>query len=160
MSEGRVFTEVEAHRHFAIQYNGKTWGLLEKPDRNQDDDDLMVYAAHTSLAHWREAGTSLHHQRGEWLIARVYAVLGIPEAALYHANRCLALTEEYADLMEDFDRAYAYEGVARANAIAGNREDALKYIDLAVRAGEAIADEQSKETFSGDLDGGEWAGLK
>lgn len=72
MSAARVFAEAEAHRHFAIQYNGQTWDLLEKPDR----------------------------------------------------------------------------------------DDALKYIELAARAGEAIADEQSKQIFSADLNAGEWAGLK
>jgi len=77
-----------------------------------------------------------------------------------HANRCLELTEEHSSEMEDFDKAFAYEAVARANAVAGNRDEALKYIELAEKAGEAIADEQSKEIFVGDFNGGDWAGLR
>jgi hypothetical protein len=105
-------------------------------------------------------GTGVHHQRGEWMIARVYSVLGSGAAAVRHAKRCLELTEQYADEMEDFDKAFAYEAVARANAIAGNPDEAVTYIKLAEEAGKTIADEQSKEIFVSDFNGGEWAGLK
>jgi tetratricopeptide (TPR) repeat protein len=160
MSEEKVYTEAEAHRHFAIQFNGMTWDLLDKAERTKEEDERMLYSAFASCRHWLEAGSGVHHQRGEWMIARVYAVLGLGEAAVRHANRCLELTEEHADEMEDFDKAFAYEAAARANAMAGNRDEALKYIDLAEKAGEAIADEQSKEIFMGDFNGGDWAGLR
>ena len=133
---------------------------VQKADRTQADDEMMIHCAHASCRHWLEAGTGLHHQRGEWMIARVYAVLGQAEAAILHANRCLELTKEHSDLMEDFDWAYAYEGVARANAIAGNRDKALEYIALAEKAGEAIADAESKKFFVGDFDAGDWKGLR
>jgi hypothetical protein len=160
MSEGKTVTEEEAHRTFAIQFNGKTWELLGKPQRMKWEDELMIHSAHASCCHWLEAGTGVHHQRGEWLVSRVYAVLGHGAAALRHASRCLELTEEYADLLEDFDRAYALEGVARAHAIAGNREEALKYIELAEEAGQAIAAEENREIFAGDLNSGNWGGLR
>ena len=99
-------------------------------------------------------GTGAHYQRGEWLISHVYAELGAPMAALHHAQRCQALTEKHRDLLEDFDRAYALEVLARANAIAGNREEALRYREQAEKAGEAIADEESRKYFQGDLAGG------
>jgi hypothetical protein len=151
MDEEKRYTETEAQRFFAIQFHGQTWDLLDKSDRTKEEDELMIHTAHASCRHWLAAGTGLHHQRGEWLISRVYAVLGMGDAALRHANRCLELTEEYADLMQDFDRAFAYEGVARANAIAGNREEARKYIGLAAQAGEAIADEEDRRIFMGDF---------
>ena len=160
MSEDRLHTLEEAHRFFAIEFNSQTWGLLEKEDRTEADDEMMVYCAHASCRHWLEAGSGLNHQRGEWMIARVYTVLGLAEAAIRHADRCLELTEEYSDLMEDFDWAFAYEGVARANAIAGNRDKALEYIAMAEKAGEAIADADNKEIFMGDFDGGDWNGLR
>jgi tetratricopeptide (TPR) repeat protein len=160
MSEEKTYTAAEAHRHFAIQFNGETWGLLNRTERSKEDNDRMVLAAYASLRHWLEAGTGVHQQRGEWLIARVYSVLGVAESALYHATRCLELTERRATEMEDFDRAYAYEAMARANAVAGNRDEALKYIELAEKAGEAIADAQNKEIFDGDFNGGQWYGLR
>ena len=160
MSEEKTYTEQEAHRHFAASANGKVWGLLGKADRSRAEDELMLYAAHASCYHWLQVGTGLHHQRAEWMIARVYAELGVGEGALFHARRCQELTEQYADLMEDFDRAYAFEAMARANAVAGNRADAEEYLKLAEEAGQAIADSESKKFFLGDLSSGDWHGIK
>lgn len=160
MNDEKSFTEAEAQRHFAGKLNNQVWELLEKPDRTRQDDELMVYAAHASCYHWLQAGTSLHHQRGEWMIARVYTVLGNAAAAQRHAARCLELTQEYADLMADFDVAFAYESMARANAIAGNRDEALKYAQLAEKAGQAIVDEEDRRIFLDDFYGGDWNGVK
>ena len=160
MSEEKQYTAAEAHRFFAIEFNGQTWNLLEKEDRTRADDELMIHCAHASCRHWLEAGTELHHQRGEWMIARVYSDPGLAEAATLRADRCLELTKQYSDLMEDFDWACAYEGVARANAVAGNRDKAVEYIALAEKAGEAISDAESKKFFVGDFDGGDWKGLR
>ena len=160
MSEEKEYTEEEAHRLFARKLNGEVWGLLEKADRSQAEDELMVHAAHASCCHWLKVGTGLQHQRAEWMIARVYSELGMAESALRHARRCQELTTEHADLMEDFDQAYAYECMARANAVAGNSEEAQKYMELAEQAGQAIADEESRKFFLGDLNGGDWHGLR
>jgi tetratricopeptide (TPR) repeat protein len=160
VSQPERYTEAEAQRFFAIQFNGKTWDLLDKPDRTREEDELMIHSAHASCRHWLEVGTGLHHQRGEWLIARVYSVLGLADAALRHASRCLELTETYSDLMADFDQAYAYEGLARANAVAGKREEALKYVALAEEAGENIAGEQDRKIFMDDFNSGNWGGVR
>jgi hypothetical protein len=160
MRDEKSFTETEAHRYFAIQFNGETWNLLEKANRTKEEDERMVCAAFASCRHWLEAGTGVHHQRGEWLIARVNAVLGRGEPALRHAQRCLELTEQHAGEMQDFDWAYAYEAVARANAVAGNPVEAGKYLALAEEAGAAIEDEQNKGIFDGDLSWGDWQGLR
>ena len=141
MTEEKKYTEAEAQRFFAGRFNNQVWSLLQKSDRTGEDDELMIHTAHASCCHWLQIGTGLNHQRGEWLIAHVYTVLGLSEPALRHAQRCQQLTKEYADLMHDFDRAYAYEGLARANALAGNRQDALHYLKLAQDAGAAIADD-------------------
>jgi hypothetical protein len=62
--------------------------------------------------------------------------------------------------MSDFDGAFAYEAVARANALAGRREEALHYLELAEKAGEVIADEQDRAIFDSDLRGGNWYGVR
>ena len=160
MTEEKSDTEAEASKFFAIAYHGKTWGLLDIANRTSEENELMLYTAIASLRHWLDVGTGVHQQRGLWLIARVCSVLGLAEAALCHADRCLALTKEYADLMEDFDRAFSYESVARANAIAGNRNEALTYIELAEEAGQAIAGEQDREYFFDDLNCGDWGNVR
>lgn len=160
MSEEKTYTEQEAHRHFAAKLNGEVWTLLGKPDRSQAEDELMIHLAHASCCHWLKVGTGVHHQRAEWLIARVYSELELGEAALRHARRCHELTREHTDLLEDFDLAYAQEALARAHAVAGNRSEALKHLQRAEKAGQAIADEESKKFFVGDLEGGDWHGLR
>jgi hypothetical protein len=160
MVDAKRYTFEEAQQHFAKTLNGKVWELLQKPDRSHSEDELMIYAAHASCYHWLFTGTGLHHQRGEWLIAHVYTVLGITDAALRHSARCLELTNEYNKLMEDFDWAYCYECVARANALAGNRDLVIKYVELAQRSGQAISNDEDKYIFLGDFNGGNWHGLR
>ena len=160
MNETKVYTLEEAHQHFAKTLNGKTWELLQKQERSKQENELMIYSAQASCYHWLNAGTGLHHQRAEWLISHVYIELGIAESALRHASRCLELTGEFAGLMKDFDIAYAYEGIARANALAGNRDEALKYIQLAEEGGQAISNDEDKSIFLGDFNSGNWHGLR
>jgi tetratricopeptide (TPR) repeat protein len=160
MIEEQTYTDAEAHRFFAIHFNGQSWDLLNRAERTKEEDELMLYSAQASCRHWLEAGTGVNHQRGEWLIARVYSVLGLGEAALRHAERCLQLSKQHTDLMKDFDWAFAYESVARANAVAGNRDEALQYVELAQKAGDAIEADQDKEILFGDFDRGEWHGLR
>ena len=159
-NEGKSYTLEEAQQYFAKTLNGKVWELLQKPDRSRQEDEQMVYSAHASGFHWLMTGTGLHHQRAEWLIAHVYTELGLSESALRHATRCSELTEEFAELIKDFDRAYAYEGMARANALAGNREQAVRYLQLAEQSGQTIQNEEDRGIFLGDLNGGDWHGVR
>jgi hypothetical protein len=120
----------------------------------------MLHAAHASLYHWLRAGTGVNHQRGEWLIARVHAVLGHADLALQHATRCLELTSQHSALMEDFDFAFAQECMVRAHAVAGNRAEALKHLQHAKEAGEKIKDAEDKKIFFDDLRSGDWHGVQ
>jgi hypothetical protein len=81
-------------------------------------------AAYASCTHWLYAGNEVNHPRGEWLIARVHLGLHETVAALQHARRCLELTQNHAELMEDFELLFAYEGIARAEGLAGRVETA------------------------------------
>jgi hypothetical protein len=159
-STERTYTETEAHRYFAQECNQRVWALVAKENRTPEEDAEMVDTAHASLFHWRYAGTGIHQQRGEWLISHTYALLGLGESALRHAERCLALTATYQAEMADFDIAYAYLGMARAHAILGHKTDAQKYLVLAEDAGRAIADEEDREIFTNDLISGNWYGLR
>ena len=160
MNDEKTFTELEAQRYFAVKLNHRVWEMLEKPDRNRQDDELMVLAAYASYYHWLQVGTAVHRQRAEWLIARVFTVLGNSQQALHHARRCLELTQNHAEMMADFDVAFAYEGMARANAAAGNRDEALKYAQLAEKAGQAIVEEEDRRIFMDDFYGGDWNGVR
>jgi hypothetical protein len=160
MLEDKTFTLEEAHKHFATKTNGEAWKLLEKPDRDPSDNELLINLAHTSYYHWLQVGTKLNHQRAEWLLSHVYAEVGIASAALKHAQRCQELTEEFKVFMQDFDKAYAYEALARAYALSDNVDKAMYYIRHAEVEGQAIAGEEDRKIFLLDFNGGNWYGLK
>jgi hypothetical protein len=160
MDPTKTFTLGEAHKYFAQSINGRVWELLQKPRRSQDENDEMLYAAHACTYHWKFAGTVAHQQRGEWLISRVHVVLGHGNEALRHAQRCFELTEANRNLMQDFDIAYAFEGMARAQAMLGDRKLAEEFLVLAEQAGNAIADDEDRTIFMGDFDRSPWFGLR
>lgn len=160
MSDESKFTVKEAHLHFAKKINGRVWELLGKDGRTQAENDEMIYAAHACTYHWLQVGTPVHQQRGEWLISHVHVALGNFSQALFHAERCFELTETYKEGMKDFDVAYSYEGLARANAATGNVEEAKSWYERAQRAGKVIVDEEDRKIFFGDFKRGNWFDLK
>jgi tetratricopeptide (TPR) repeat protein len=160
MLEEKTYTLGQAHLHFAMDFHAKTWELLDKPERTRDEEERMVDYAHASLAHWRVAGTAARHQRGEWMLARVYTVLGNAPLAVQHARRCLEILEANAAEMTDFDYAFAYEAMARAYALQGERAMALHYLEMAQQAGNAIVDEEDRQVFFDEFTRGNWHGLR
>ena len=109
----------------------------------------MIHAAHASRFHWGEIGTPLEFERGEWQISRVYSTLKRSEPALYHAKRCLEICKENS--IGDFDIAFAYEAMARGHAIAGNKTECEKYLQLAEGAGKQIGKKEDRDYFLGEL---------
>jgi DNA-binding transcriptional MerR regulator len=140
----------QVQRKAAADLFNHTWTLLEKSDRTERESDLMIHAAHASRFMWEEIGEPVNHARGEWQIARVYAVVDRPEPALFHARRCLQIVEEHG--VGDFDLACAYEALARAHAVAGEHETAARYAGLGREAAQRIDDADDRELVVSDLD--------
>ncbi len=120
----------------------------------------MLLAANTSLFHWLQVGTAVHAQRGHWLLSRVYVVLARPHNAVEHALRCQEITQSNPDEMQDFDLAFAQEALARAYALIGDQGKAQEYLKVAKKLGQAIQNKEDQEIFTGDLNSGEWYGIK
>ncbi|MDX2177593.1 MAG: hypothetical protein SF028_14105 [Candidatus Sumerlaeia bacterium] len=138
-----------AHRKLAVSYFNATWDLMEKKDRSRDEADRMIHMAHASRFHWEIAGTEVNIARGEWQVSRVYAILGRGEPALYHARRCLEVTE--AARLGGFDVAFAHEAMARAHAALGEKEAARRFADRAKSVGAAIEEQHDREHFFREL---------
>ncbi|MFX1533457.1 MAG: hypothetical protein ACFFDI_04415 [Promethearchaeota archaeon] len=158
MSDEKKFTESEWHKTMAKELYNKTWELLEKKDRTPEEEESMVHMSHASRFHWSMIGEPINFYRGEWQLARVYTVLGRAVSALHHAKLCLKYMEDHS--IGDFDRAYAYEAMARASAAAGEHEEFEKYFKLAKDAGEKIEKKEDQDWFLKDLDSGPWFGMK
>jgi hypothetical protein len=136
-------------RQLAVDLFNHVWALLETPDRTPMQDDEMLHAAHASRHHWAEVGEPVNLARGEWQCSRVYAVLARSEPAMWHARRCLALCEEHG--IGDFDIAFAWEAIARAALVAGDRAAADDAIARARQLADAIADDEDRHLLAIDL---------
>ncbi len=143
--------EPEIQRRLAAELFNEVWRLLELEERTPEEDDRLVHAAHASRYHWGEAGRGVNRVRGDWQVSRVYATLGRAEPALFHARRCLELCAEYEPELEDFDRPYAHEALARAHALVGEAADARRHAELAGKLGEEIVDDEDRELLFRDL---------
>ncbi|MFQ6012832.1 MAG: hypothetical protein ACE5LS_04230 [Thermoplasmata archaeon] len=149
MGEAPRGREAESHRRLAVDLFNHTWDLLEAEDRSREDDERMVHAAHASRFHWGEVGEPLNLAVGEWLIARVYATLRRPEPALHHAKQSLEILEAHA--ITGFCRASAYEGLAKAHSVAGEKQKSEAYIERAKAESERITDEEEREVLFSQL---------
>ncbi len=160
MSEEELYSISQAHLKFAKSIFNSIWGLLEKEDRSEEEDQEMLLAAYASLYHWLKVGTAVNYQRGSWMISRVHQVLGEPEPSLVWALRCYEISEKHNAEMEDFDLAYAQEALARSYALSGDQEKALQHWRQARELGEQIIDPEDKKIFQADFQGGDWYQLQ
>jgi len=143
------------HRQLGKDLFNHTWTLIEKADRTAEESDAMIHAVHASAWHWSKGGGTLANAaRGEWQVSRVYATLGRGEPAIWHARRALELAEAAtrAGLADDWDVPAALEGLARAQAVAGDREAAHETRARAVAALEGIADPEDRQVIEQDLE--------
>jgi DNA-binding transcriptional MerR regulator len=137
-------------RQLAADLFNAVWRLLEKEDRSVEDDDRMLHMAHASRYHWGQVGDPVNRSRGEWQCSRVYSVLGRTEPALYHARRGLEICQAHG--IGDWDLAFAYESLARAHAVAGDKDQARSWTEQALAAAEDIAEDEDRELLRTDLE--------
>ncbi|MBC8527233.1 MAG: hypothetical protein H8D22_10370 [Candidatus Cloacimonetes bacterium] len=160
MEKKEISMEEKMHHYMGIEMNIQTWNLLGKEKRTDEENAKMIYCALASRYHWLLSPyfQSVNEQRAEWLLSRVFAVLNKPEKALHHAKNCMNITKEN-DLV-DFDLAYAYEAMARAFAVNGNKIECEKYLKLVKETGKKIKGEEDKKIFFSDFDAAPWYDLK
>ena len=131
MSKVTKTENIEFHEKLAKGAFNNTWDYLEKKNRTAEDNLNMIHTVHASRYHLgvlvsEGKGGPINLQRGEWIISRVYTVLERGEPALFHAKKCLELTEKHK--IGDFDLAFAYEAMARSSALLKNKKDFEKEI--------------------------------
>jgi hypothetical protein len=143
--------DAETERRLGVDLFNKTWTLMEKTDRTQEEDDEMIHCAHASAYHWMQVGTPANRARSEWQCSRVHAITGHVDAALRHARRCLELVEQNPDDMKDWDLPGAYEAMARAHMVAGDAEEAKRYAELGRAATARIEDEDDRAVIEADF---------
>jgi hypothetical protein len=138
-----------AHRFFAADCFNRAWDLIEKPDRTPDDDRQMVALSQASIFHWRcrPDVTDRNLSVGHWQVSRVYALLG----QAVEARRNAEISLGYAKALKPFVLGYAYEALARAALLAGDRAEARTFLDTAQALADEVGDAEDRALLQADL---------
>jgi hypothetical protein len=140
-----------AHKFFSADCFNNAWGLIDKESRSEKEDEQMLLLATASAWHWtqRDDCTPSNLAVGFWQISRVHALLGRSDEARRYGQLSLATgTDGGADA---FTIGYAYEALARAEAIAGDKTKTAEYLEKARNAADEVTDEESRTWLLDDL---------
>ena len=139
------------HKKLGINYFNKTWDYIDKKDKTNEDDAMMINYAHASRLHWELSGAiPLNQVRGEWLLSRVYSLLNMGDNALRHAKACYHGTID--NDIGDFDLVFAHECLASAYKILGHTIKMSFHLELGYKAIEQVSKKEDKEYCKSELD--------
>jgi len=151
MRRGHRLLSKKQDKKIGVFLFNHVWDLMEKKNRTREEDAEMIRDVQAMGFHWVEAGTPKNFAVSEWQIARVYSLLGMPESALYHAKRSLAIVKKGGRGFEDFHLPSAYEGLARSYSTAGDAKNAKKYARLAEQLAMKIKNPENRKTIMNQI---------
>ncbi len=141
----------EGHIYFSTKAFNRTWEYIEQGDgRPADENLLMLHTAIASLWHWtqREDVKAENLSIGYWQVSRVFNLLKQPNNARIYGLQAL----KYAEGLEPFLKAYAYETLARAEMLANNRVIMMVYLEKAREMTNLVTEEEDKQLLLKDLE--------
>jgi hypothetical protein len=152
MGENPGFDTNAAHRHFAVECFNQAWDLINKIERTPEEDEQMIRLSLASHWHWTQRAdcTQENMAIAYWQTARVYTVLGQVDNARRYARLCLEASRGVDIPL--WCLGYAYEALARAEFIVGNRTQMTKYLREALRIVEKIDDPDDRQMLLADLE--------
>jgi hypothetical protein len=140
----------DEHMKLGVEYFNKTWNIIDKTNRTNEEDIQMINFAHASRLHWELSDCSdLKKARGDWQISRVYNILNMGESALTFGFESLRLIEK--NNYGDFDLVFAYETIALAYKVLGNNQKKKLYLDLAYKNLVNVKNKDDKEYCESEL---------
>src|SRR5512145_1568186 len=110
----------EAHEFFSIEYFNQTQECIERTDQRTPEENMtMLHTAIASLWHWtqRKDASAENLSMAYWQVSRVYNLIKQP----HNARTYGLLSLKYAQELEPFHKAHAYETLARAEMQTNNR---------------------------------------
>jgi hypothetical protein len=140
------------HERFAAECFNAAWDLIETPSRSMDDDEQMLLRAMTSIWHWtqRPDCTQQNLAIGYWQVSRIHALLGRADEARRYGELSLAASSN--EDVAPFALAYAFEALARAEAVAGNADARDGYITRARAVVDMMSDADTAKMVVDDLE--------
>ncbi|MGD9140909.1 MAG: hypothetical protein PVJ42_05160 [bacterium] len=151
MADEPGFDVKAAHKFFAADCFNRTWGLMEKSDRTSEDDEQMLLLTFASQWHWsqREDCAPTNVSVGYWQISRVFAILGQADNARRYGHLSLEALKDETGL--PFYFGYAYEALARAEMVAGDKARMDEYLAKAREFADKVPYPDSKKLLTDDL---------
>ena len=152
MAKEPEFDLKAAHRYFAANCFNQAWDLIDKNPRTPDEDKQMIRLSLASVYHWtqRPDCTPETMSIGYWQNSRVYALVGQAVNARHYG--LLALSSAQNEGVLPFALGYAFEALARAEALAGNDAQKASYLTQARQVAKTLADPETKKQLLADLD--------
>lgn len=147
-----TFDLSDAHRFFAARCFNNSWQLIDKPARSAEDDEQLIALGHASLWHWTQRSdcSAKNLSIAHWLLSRIYAVVGDVVQAQRYARSCLRISERGE--VEPMFMGYAYEALARAAQLAGDRNAAQRFLQVGAELADKIEEEDDRKLLKTDLD--------
>ena len=156
MAKAPDFDVQAAHKYFAANCFNNAWDLIDemtrdKKARTSEEDHEMLALSMASAWHWtqREDCTAQNMSVAYWQLARVFALLGQADNARRYGQMCLNVSK--SEGIPPFYLGYAYEALARAEMVAGDKAKLAEYESEARSAAERVTDAESKKMLMDDL---------
>ncbi len=151
MPEVPEFDIQAAHQYFSKHCFNRAWDFIDQATRTVEDDNTMLQLSLTSLWHWtqREDCTTTNLSIGYWQVSRVFSLLGQADKAREYGKLCLEEASKEGVL--PYYKGGAYEALARAELIAGNREAMEFSIVKAREIAASLTNKEEKEMLLKDL---------
>ena len=151
MTEKPDFDLQAAHKYFAADCFNKAWDLIDKKHRSAAEDQQMLALSMASAWHWTQRAdcTAQNLSIAYWQISRVYALLQQAGDARRYGQ--MALEQSRVDGVELFYLGYAYEALARAEMVAGDRAAMVTYLAEVRAVSERITDAEARKMLLDDL---------
>jgi hypothetical protein len=140
-----------AHKYFSAECFNRAWDFIDKPIRKTREDEEMLRLSLASLWHWsqREDCTPTNLSVGYWQVSRVFALLRQADNARHYGELSLKASQEKGVL--PFYQGYAYEALARAEAVAGDIEKTEQFLIQAHQVAATLPDPKEKKQLLKDL---------
>ncbi|HNQ96175.1 MAG TPA: hypothetical protein PKK96_12425 [Anaerolineales bacterium] len=150
MADNTPFDVIAAHKYFSAENFNRTWELIEKSKRTDEENLAMLHTAIASLWHWsqREDVSAKKLSIGYWQVSRVCNLIQQPSLARTYGLQAL----KHAASLDPFYKGYAYETLARAEMQSGNRVIMLEYLNKARGFAQQVIKDEDKKLILQDLE--------
>lgn len=149
MAKEPDFDTTAAHKYFSAHCFNTAWELIDKEERTAEENERMIQLCQASMWHWscREDATDQTRSIGFWQAARAYALAGQPHSARRYGKLCLEAARECAP----FYKGYAYEALARAEMVAGDKPRMKEYLSRAGELADTVKGAEERKMLQDDL---------